>query len=513
MNVYLYTRKSRALGDPDDPHLLSHHLAALKLLADRDRVIVPEANIRTEIGSGESIDQRPVFRALLAEWEAIPPHGGGFVYVIEPARLSRGSNAERGRILDALIRANLIVVCPDRRYDPSNPNDELLWNVVQSVDRSEVQRYKQRVALRRAEMTRNGEPTTGNPPWGYVWIKSPGQVEGRRVPGHFAPHPERFPILLAVCREVLTTSVLALSARYGVPYGILQDTLHNPTICGFPARRYGPHHGARPWREPLHLLPREQWLWPEKPGDYPAACTLAEWEAIQLVLAERHSRKLKTGAALDDGWCRAVVRFVGHAAPVKLWSVKLGRGQVPAYACPRPGASPLYVEREPVHAAVLPVLQQLCCRRVIDNLAGLVAIQQQQPPDPTPLRQQLARERERFARLKEDLAAPDLDAEERLALSTAERQCRRRLDKLKQDLADLAALPSFLPDATMLLPALSELAEEFEGMWNEMTGAEREAITRALVKEVPVTVIPGKWGVRWERTIGEPVLADWLIRI
>src|SRR5438132_12707662 len=131
MNVWAYTRRSRHLGDPDDPNLLCAHLAALQRLAAADGVCIPPRNIRTEIGSGESISGRPVFAELLREWEALPANAEGIVYVVEPSRLSRGSNAERGRILDALIRAKLLVISPERRYDPSSPNDELTWSLVQ----------------------------------------------------------------------------------------------------------------------------------------------------------------------------------------------------------------------------------------------------------------------------------------------------------------------------------------------------------------------------------------------
>ena len=512
MTAWLYTRKSRALGDADDPHLLSHHIAALKLLAARDRVVIPEANVRVEIGSGESIAGRPVFAELLREWERLPANSGGVIYLTEPSRLSRGSNQERGRILDALIRAQLTIASPERRYDPANPSDELTFALVQSVDRAEVLRYRQRVALRRSEMTRNGELLTGTPPWGYRWVKSPGQIGGRKVPGHLEAHPDRFPLLVAICREVLTASILRLAARYGVQYGILQYTLHNPVICGFPAKRYGPHHGAKAWSDPLHLLPPEQWVWPEQPGDYPAACTRGEWEAIQAVIAERHSLRLKTGPAVDHGWCRPVVTFTNCPGPTKLGSVKLFRGMMPTYTRTRPDAPPLYIARETVHPIAQARLRAFCQAPLADKIRQLVAEQTAAPDtDLAPIRRRLAVERERFAVLKGQLAAPELEEEEQRALIAAERECRRAIERLKTELN--RPEPAALPDLSELLPGLDGLAAAFDAVWEEMPGVERQEIVTALLKEIPVTVVPGKRGVRWERHVNEPALVDWLRKV
>lgn len=499
-NAWLYTRKSRALGDPDDPHLLSHHIAALKRLAAADGITVPESRVRTEIGSGESISGRPVFADLLREWECLPPGIGGSIYVTEPSRLSRGSHQERGRIQDALIRAGLWVVSPERRYDPRNPADELTWSVIQAVDHNEISRYRQRVALRRDEMTRQGEVMNGSPPWGYRWIKSPGQIGGRKVPGYAEPDPDRFPLLVAACREVFTTSLARLAERYGVPVATLQAALHNPVICGYPARRHGPLP-----------LPREQWIWPETAGTYPAACSREEWEAIQALLWHRWCRREKT-THVEDGWCRPLVRFVNTTGPVTLAS---SRG-TPTYVCRRLDAPRLGIDREPVHAAAIAAIAPLFAEPgLLDWL--LAELDQERaaaaPPEPAPERsaRQLALERERLVTLKVELARPGLDSEDGRALLAAETECKRRIERLKAQLEPQPAL-AVLPDLTALRPLMDRLILEFEPAWEGLAGSAKQEVAVALLNEIPVTVGEGSRGYPRPREIGAPVYPEWIGR-
>lgn len=517
MPDYLYTRKSRAMGDADDPDLLAAHLATLQRLAAADGVTVPPENCRAEIGSGESISGRPDFAALLREWEALPPGAGGSVYVMEPSRLSRGSHQERGRIQDALIRAGLRVISPERRYDPASPSDQLLWSVVQAVDQNEVQRYKQRQAQAFADLTRRGEVTTASVPWGYRWIKSPGVQGGQVIRGHIEPDPDTFTLLQALCREVLTTSIYRLAQAYGVPHSTLQKALTSPVICGYPARRYAHHQGTRPWKETHHLLPREQWTWPEVAGNYPPACARGEWEHIQTVLAERCKLRFKLGPVVENGWCRAVVTFTGAPGPVKLGSVALHQGTAPTYTRPREGKPLLYVARQPVHDTAVLALRALCDQPLplMQAVLALEAKREQATRarasgDLDQVRRLLARERDRYATLKGQAADPDLDDEGQLAVHAAEQDCRRRLVQLKRDLEVLGRPEAPLPDLTGLLPAFTDLGEDFTGAWASMPGAEKQAITRALLAAIPVTVIEGERRVRFERYIGAPVYPEWL---
>lgn len=502
-NVWAYTRKSRHLGDPDDPHLFSHHLTVLHRLAAQDGVTIPPENIRLEVGSGESIAGRPTFADMLCEWEALPAGSGGIVYVVEPSRLSRGSNAERGRILDALIRAQIIVASPERRWDPTNPSDELTWSLVQAVDRSELVRYKQRVAIRRAEMTRLGEVITGKAPFGYVWEKSPGQVDGRRVPGQLAPDPDRFPLLVRCCQEVLTVSIQRLARKYGISRSALQDALSNPVICGYPARRYRRR--------------REDWIWPEQPGDYPPACTRAEWEQIQLALDSRSRRRAKTGHPLDNAWCREVVQFVDCPGPVKLTTCPATKRTHPIYQCHPPFGPPLYVHRAAVHEVATEAIAALC--RLPDFLPRALALlerERQTPPaagpDPEEVRRRLNRERERYQALISQSADPDLDEEKRLALAGAERECRRRLDRLKAELAERLTPEPALPALAHIEAPLGLLCRQFEPFWERMGGEEKQEIVVALVNSIPVRVERTRIGCAFKREVGPVMYREWVKR-
>src|SRR5215213_7041299 len=94
-----YGRKSRALGDPDDPELVEHQLQACdRWAAGMGIMLRPEERV-SEVGSGETIDARPRFAADLKRLEESPPPGGGFYFVTEVARLTRAEMEEVGRII------------------------------------------------------------------------------------------------------------------------------------------------------------------------------------------------------------------------------------------------------------------------------------------------------------------------------------------------------------------------------------------------------------------------------
>lgn len=302
MRGRIYTRKSRALGDPDDPELMAHHKSALLRLAAARGITVAPEDVISEVGSGETIAARPGFAALLAEYEAGLP-GQEALFVTEVERLSRGSMVETGRVMEALSRAGVLLITPGRDYNLANADDELWYGLTAALGRRELNKYKERKRAKLDELTLAGRCLSGIPPFGYVWdpkLKQP------------VPDPATFPVLQAWCREILTDSTRVLAARHDTSVRLVCATLRNPIICGYPARRTALHNGRKNWAAREMRLPREEWTWPERPGDYEPACSLAEWQAIQAVLDARTCSRSATWTT--DGWCRALVRF--HAAPI-----------------------------------------------------------------------------------------------------------------------------------------------------------------------------------------------------
>lgn len=354
-----YGRLSRERGETDPATVVAHHLALCDRMAKEDGLTIPPENKIAEIGTGESLAERPRLSAWLERWEQEPPPGGGRLYVPEVARLTRASLEEIGRIVRILAAADIRVRLPGHAYDLRQPFDELFFAQIALQGRCEVQVYKERVSLKMSKKFEEAEIRCGRvPSIGYVWNKERQRIEA---------DPDTFPVLVAVCRDVLTQGIPRLAHRYGVPPSTLYRVLTNPTICGHPALRYrcrkGQGGGA--------LLPRREWKLPAKRNDsYPHACTRGEWEAIQAVMEERWCLKMKTTGA--DGWCRDVIRFQGIDARPSLGSSHFrNRPVTPVYEIrlstygggkKGPGKRLAWIEREPVHQAALTALQSVFSR-------------------------------------------------------------------------------------------------------------------------------------------------------
>jgi len=477
-HLWMHARKSRHLGDPDDPALLLTHLAILRRLAAADGVTVPPECVITEVESGEYLGQRPAFLGFLEAVERLPPQAGGVLYCMAFDRLSRGDALERARVRVALCRAGILIRTPGGWIDLADPDQALLAGVRSELAEHELARFKRRVALARAEKLRRGEITNGAVPFGYRWDRN-----ARRP----VPHPEEFRVLVACCRAALTDSLARLAARYQVPESVLARALHCPTICGWAARRYGLRRGAD-GRAADFILPRAEWLWAEAPGRWEAACTREEWEAIQRALGERDRRPLWTGA--PDGWCRDVVRF-REAAPGS-WVRLQNYGRLPCYAAvgPEPGRVSAFVRRAAVHAEVTPALLRVLAKPEL--LARVLAAQAARTAAETrgPAREALA------AELEAKRAELDRATRAQLTLPPGEGadSQARVLRALEGEARALAARLHQSPaprDTTWHAPLLAELARAAPltgSDWEAAPPALKRAIVQVLLAAVPVEI-------------------------
>lgn len=114
--VLVYNRKSRS----DDPTL-----SVEDVLMKHDKILeeyaidylggpIPEENKYKEVGSSETIDDRPEMLRLLI---AIEKPSIKAVMVVDVQRLSRGDLEDAGRLIKALRYTNTYVITPMRTYD------------------------------------------------------------------------------------------------------------------------------------------------------------------------------------------------------------------------------------------------------------------------------------------------------------------------------------------------------------------------------------------------------------
>jgi len=520
-SLYPYLRKSRALGDPDDPKILDHHQEALERLALREDLVIPPERYIREIGSAETISGRPRFKALLEYWERLPYDAGGIVLVTELERLSRGSMQERGRIADALARADIHILTLHRRYDLRNTDDRLMAQIQWIFAEHELGKYKERKALKLEKLLREGRTPNGREPFGYRW--DPERED-------FVPHPEQFTILQRWCEEIFSLSIDRIAARWGVGRWVVYQTLTNPTICGWPARRTGPHHGERECSRKHVRLKREDWRWPERQGTYEPACSRDRWEQIQVVLRQRAHRRANPGSD-ENGWCRDVLRFVSHPEcsaylatdsnyrnrpdDPSRWTYEAGRSR-PTKASPE--VARVYIPRYVVHAAAEAALARIfdapeLLRESLEEHRSRQALRAVHTAAGRDL-ETLTAERGRAERQLDDLLRRELDEEseiQRASIARLRAVKEKDIQRLTTEIQAVAATAGpEAPDLDGLLPFVTDKMPRLQEWWPEVEPALRRRIVKGFIRYLWAAVesVPGQVSL-CRRVVGVEWL-DWV---
>jgi DNA invertase Pin-like site-specific DNA recombinase len=490
--VWIVLRKSR--DEKDDPEILAKHRATLTRLLREDGHDPDRCCWVEEIGSSETIDRRPEFRQALQEWQRLPRKSGGRVYAMGWDRLSKGSMSQQGLIQDTMRRAGLLLRTPSGLFDLTDSDDEFSLDAQGFVGRAEQRLFRKRVNEARKAMVREGRLLTGKPSFGYDWDYK------RKVP---VPNAD-FPVLQALCRDALQLSSYQLAKKYGIPAGTVLYILKNPRNCGWPAKRWFPHGGERNWKGPSEQVPREQWIWPEKPGDYPAACTREEWEQIQRVLTERNDRRSKTNS--DHGWCVGVVHFAGQENPVRLGVYAYPGHKTLTYESPRKGGR-LYIARDVVHAAAEEHLFDLASRPAFvlaalhDYREAKAAEIHSRAPGAVleAVSRDLEKERAAFDRLNRRLLEEE-DEEEIRSLTTLKRQIRVRLDALQETARALQQPVVSVPALDVLKISAGTLAG-LPGRWASLDSRTRRLWVEAFLAEIRCVCEPSLGRRAWRREV------------
>lgn len=161
----MYLRKSRADLEKEARgamETLGKHERRLTAFAKESGYLVTE--VRRELVSGESIQDRDVFRALMGEvgqrrWAGILVH--------EVDRLGRGDMMEAGWILSTLQFSGTKVVTPEKTYDPLDRNDLQLLQDKMIRSNNELSNTKYRFRDGKEQSSRDGQHIATVAPFGY----------------------------------------------------------------------------------------------------------------------------------------------------------------------------------------------------------------------------------------------------------------------------------------------------------------------------------------------------------
>lgn len=188
-----YVRKSRT----DDPLLsveevLEKHEQMLTEWNEKnqpDGGPIPESNIYREVGSGETIENRPQMQALLRRIESPKVKA---LLCVEPTRLSRGDLQDIGYLVKILRYTKTIVITPQYAYDLNDDRDRDLFER-ELMRGNEFLEYTKKIQWNgRIQSVRAGNFIGNAAPYGYKKIAI---KEGKRTCHTLEPHPERAPVL------------------------------------------------------------------------------------------------------------------------------------------------------------------------------------------------------------------------------------------------------------------------------------------------------------------------------
>lgn len=168
-NVIIYLRKSReeimSSGYGGAEVTLERHESILQTWAEQNLGRkIPEDKIYREIGSGETIAERPVMIEVL---KMIKNHEIDGVLIIEPQRTSRGDLRDCQEIIDSFELTNTLVLTPTKIYNLSDKYDKKMFKD-QLLQGSEYLSYVKEILSRGRELSvSQGKFVGSTPPFAF----------------------------------------------------------------------------------------------------------------------------------------------------------------------------------------------------------------------------------------------------------------------------------------------------------------------------------------------------------
>lgn len=141
--------------------VLAKHRQYLSDFAQAKGIVV--ADVYEEVISGESIAARPEMQKLL---RAVKRGKYEAVLCMDIDRLGRGGMQDQGVILDAFRESKTLIITPDKTYDLSNEQDEMLTEFKSFMSRQEYKIIRKRM-LRGKLQTIDSGGHVGPAPYGY----------------------------------------------------------------------------------------------------------------------------------------------------------------------------------------------------------------------------------------------------------------------------------------------------------------------------------------------------------
>lgn len=170
--VFIYLRKSRD-EDNEGVDILDNHKRQLLEICKKNKW--HDVKIFEEIGSGSSIEKRPVFQSMLKE---IGDGMTDLVLVMDLDRISRGTATDWDTIKEVFRKATTFLMnAMGQIYDYNNLDQEFMGDLLAIFSRYELQTIKKRYARGKVAAHAKGKWVSGTPPFGYVYNRDTGYLD------------------------------------------------------------------------------------------------------------------------------------------------------------------------------------------------------------------------------------------------------------------------------------------------------------------------------------------------
>lgn len=122
--------------------------------------------VREEIGSGDTISSREIFKSIIYD---IEDNKVDAICVKDFSRLGRGDFEDAGRIYKMIQKFNILIITPNKIYNPLNSSDLQQMRFEMFLYREEFELIKKRLTNARHNYAREGKWMTGGAgiPFGY----------------------------------------------------------------------------------------------------------------------------------------------------------------------------------------------------------------------------------------------------------------------------------------------------------------------------------------------------------
>lgn len=197
---------------------------------------IPEENIFREIGSGETISERPVMVEVMKLFKS---NEIAAVLVVEPQRLSRGELKDCGELIETLEHTDTKVLTPQKIYDLSDKYDKKMFRDELLRGNEYLEYTKEILARGRHLSVSQGKFVGSKPPFGYNKEKLKDTKGFKLIPNNDA---NTIKLIFSMFIDGSTPYQIAAHLRaieansrgeVDWEHGAVKDILTNPVYYGY----------------------------------------------------------------------------------------------------------------------------------------------------------------------------------------------------------------------------------------------------------------------------------------